>query len=153
VPLLRDAMEIDVVANLVDAEIEFVIVGGAAARHYGSPRPQDDLDILVNPSRANVVALRVALHGLKPPFLLTDDNIEQLATSARPIQIKLPQHPYVEILTGIDSVKFADVFADATMLDAAGLCIRVISKEHLLACKRVRGAPKDREDIEFLESI
>src|SRR5262245_63736792 len=53
-------------AALGKAGVEFVIVGGVAARAHGSSRLTDDLDIVYARSPANLARLVEALAPLKP---------------------------------------------------------------------------------------
>ena len=52
---------------LTDNEVEFIIVGGAAATAHGSARLTFDLDVVYNRSRQNIVRI---VNALKQYFSL-----------------------------------------------------------------------------------
>ena len=51
---------------LADAGVEFIIVGGVAARAHGSARLTDDLDVAYSRTAANLERLASALRPLEP---------------------------------------------------------------------------------------
>jgi hypothetical protein len=51
------------VSSLTDAGIEFVVIGGFAARAHGSPHITEDLDTCYEPGPASVRDLARLLHG------------------------------------------------------------------------------------------
>lgn len=58
----------DLIRALIDADAEFVIVGGWAVAAHGHGRATDDLDIFVNPSKANAARVYAALDAFGAPL-------------------------------------------------------------------------------------
>jgi predicted nucleotidyltransferase len=59
----------------------------------------------------------------------------------------------VDVLQGLPQVPpFAELDAQATDVDLGGLRVRVCSLEHLLEMKRASDRPRDRDDLESLET-
>ena len=54
----NDIVENEVLLALIEAGVDFIVVGGAAVQHYGLDRPRKDLDILLNPSEKNGTYIR-----------------------------------------------------------------------------------------------
>jgi len=66
------------------------------------------------------------------------------------LQIGLPPR-WVDILTAIDGVEFADAWPDRVEIELEGIRVPVISRRHLLQNKRAAGRRKDLADVAWLE--
>jgi hypothetical protein len=65
-------------AALQDAAVSFVVVGGFALAAHGYVRGTQDLDIVPDPSRANLSRLSAALDGLRAEIDIGDPEPEEL---------------------------------------------------------------------------
>jgi predicted nucleotidyltransferase len=143
---------------LVNAEIEFVIIGGAAAIAHGSARLTEDLDIVYRRTSGNIERLVQALAPYQPylrgappglPFKL------DIATMQRGLNFTL-----TTTLGDIDLLgeiagggNYENLASDAVMLELFGTECRCLNLEQLIHSKRAAGRPKDIESIAELESL
>jgi predicted nucleotidyltransferase len=142
--------------HLVAADIRFVLVGGLAVNAWGYIRATRDVDIVPDPSPANLERLDILLAGIGgrvdvdgrlldsnaiSPFLKTGDRT-----------LVVTDLGWVDILQGLPQIpSFAALDAEASDVDLDGLTVRVCSLEHLLEMKRASERPRDRDDLEALE--
>lgn len=147
----------ELVRALVDARVDFVVIGGyAAIRHREVARFTEDLDVIAAPERDNLERLAVALQGLD-------------ALSTRPMPGQLPVTPGARELSFGGTWELATRFgalhivqnppgappyealaSDAELIEAFGRRFAVCSREHLVAMKR---AVLRRIDIEDLRAL
>jgi hypothetical protein len=167
------------IADLLNAGVRFLIVGGWAVRFHGyEERIVEDLDLLVEFSAENWLRLMRALEAwgvTVPPF-------EELSQRTRPFRIR---HDPVDILTAIGSVfpepessevllassrarlavasrlhhdPPAEVTFDEAWSESAkitlgrDLRVRVLSKAHLVLSKQHSGRPIDCDDVARLKA-
>lgn len=140
---------------LLEAGVEFVVIGGIAAGLHGSQRHTQDLDIVPAPGHANAVRLADALRslntrirgidgdalGLDPTDAATlEAGANWTLTTDRgdldlmPEATALP--PWAELAARADRL---------TIGDARGLM--VVGRDDLIALKRAAGRRQDIEDI------
>ena len=145
-------------AALADGGVEFLIVGGIAARLHGSPRVTSDLDIFYRRTRENIGRLAAAIAPLHPylrgappnlPFQFDAETIRRglnftLTTDAGPLDC-------IGELAGVPG--YDAVASNAIEVTAHGVTCRCIDPDSLIAAKRAAGRPKDFEAIAELEVI
>lgn len=138
--------------------VEFVVVGGIAAVLHGSERNTFDLDVCPSQDPANLDALGnslieidARLRGIEEdvPFVpdgraFTGIEILTLSTSLGPLDILV--RPY-------GSPPYSALRRRAIQMDIGPAPVLVASIDDLIAMKRESDRPKDRDDIERLESI
>jgi hypothetical protein len=140
----------DLLRELVEGGVEFVLIGGWAVAAHGHPRATDDLDVLVRPTPANARRVVAALQRFGAP-LETHAVTEKLFSRAK-WGYRMGRKPQViELLARIDGVTFADAVREVLVADVAGLAVPVIGRAALLANKRAAGRPKDLADVDALE--
>jgi len=143
--------------RLVESEVRFVLVGGLAVNAWGYIRATRDVDLVPDPSAENLERLdrllkdlggkvdvdgRLLDAGAISPFLRTGDRTLVVTDLGR-----------VDILQGLPQVpSFTALDDKATDVEMDGLVVRVCSLDHLLAMKRASERPRDRDDLEALES-
>jgi len=143
--------------RLVESEVRFVLVGGLAVNAWGYIRATRDIDLVPDPSTENLERLDGLLKDLGgkvdvdgrlldseaiSPFLRTGDRTLVVTDLGR-----------VDILQGLPQVpSFTALDDKATDVEMDGLVVRVCSLDHLLAMKRASERPRDRDDLEALES-
>lgn len=145
-------------ATLTTAGVEFIIVGGVAARAHGSARLTDDLDVSYARSPANLARIVAALSPLHPylrgapPGLPFDWSVATLraglnftlTTSAGAIDL------LGEIAGG---GQYDDLLPHALTLTIFGRETRLLDLPWLIRVKRAAGRPKDLEVIAELEAL
>jgi hypothetical protein len=107
---------------LLDAKVEFALVGGYAVAYHGYPRYTGDMDILV--ARDAMNAEKVIQLGYPPVR--------------------------IDLITSIDGVENEEVLAGIVAGDFFGMRIPIISLEHLKRNKRATGRAQDLSDLNNL---
>lgn len=146
------------IAALVGADVEFVIIGGVAARLHGSPSLTRDLDICYSRDPANVDRLVSVLQHLHArlrdvprdvPFILDARTIRAGAnftfvTDAGDLDV-------LAAPAGTDG--FIDLQGSAITLDIDGAAVLVATIDDLIRMKRAAARPKDLAEVEILEAL
>jgi hypothetical protein len=143
---------------LVGAEIEFLLVGGAAANLLGSARFTLDVDVVYSRRDENVAKIVRAFATIHPylreaaaglPFQFDARTIRNglnftLITDLGPIDLlgEVPGGGTYEQLVPFSEIK-----------NVYGLALRCVTVEKLIELKRAAGRPKDQELIAELEII
>lgn len=143
----RDLLEL-----LLEAGVEFVVVGAHALAAHGVARATGDIDVLVRPSAENAAlvcdALRrfgapLGIHGVRPSDFERPGTVYQLGLPPRRI----------DVLTAIDGVSFEQVWAGRLEAEVDGLTLPFLGRAELLSNKRASGRPKDLADLALLEEL
>lgn len=149
---LRELLE-----RLVEAEVQFVLVGGLAVNAWGYLRGTRDVDVVPDPDRENLEKLDALLRELGGRVdvggrLLDSAAIATfLKTGDR--TLVMTELGQVDVLQGLPQVpRYDELEEQARDLDLEGLQVRVCSLEHLLEMKRASDRPRDRDDLEALEA-
>ncbi len=143
--------------RLVEADIRFVLVGGLAVGAWGYVRGTKDVDLVPDPAGENLERLAELLRELDGKVevedrLLTADAISIFLKTGDRTLVATELGP-VDVLQGLPQVpSFAVLDAQAAEVDLGGLRVRVCSLEHLLEMKRASERPRDRDDLESLET-
>jgi hypothetical protein len=144
--------------ELADAGVEFVLIGGVAARIHGSPTVTRDVDICHARDAANLERLGIALTDLRARLRGVDDDVPFLldartlgaggnftfATDAGDLDIlALPAgvEGYEELAAAAESVELGDVV------------VKVCSLDDLIRMKRAAARPKDLIEVEVLSAL
>ena len=143
---------------LHEAQVEFIIVGGVAARAHGSSRLTDDLDISYARSPANLARVVSALAPFNPylrgappglPFEWSVGTLRAglnftLTTTTGAIDL-------LGDITGGGG--YEDLLPHALTITIFGLDVQLLDLPWLLRVKRAAGRPKDLEVIAELEAL
>lgn len=144
--------------RLVDARVDFVVIGAIAVVAHGHIRTTRDLDITYATDQPNLdvlghalIALDARLRGVAElvPFVpdgrtLRGAELLTLETVAGSLDL-LASPP--------GAPSYADLKARAERIEIDGRPVLIASIDHLVAMKRAAGRPRDLEDIEALEAI
>ena len=148
----------EMLVELAEAGVDFVVIGGIAAGVHGSTRVTFDLDICYDPApnnRARLAALLTMwdaeLRGAEPglPFLLDARALE--TSHVLTLTTRLGDIDVMDAVEGVG--QFAAVDEHAVDAELAGRRFRVIGLPALLKAKRATGRPKDAEQIPELEAL
>ena len=137
----------EMLSALSEAGAEFLVVGAHALAAHGMPRATGDLDIWVNPSKANAGRVMRALTAFGAP--LHDLTLADLMKPDTVFQIGVPPCR-VDILSGISGVNFHDSWPRRVVLEIEGVTVPVLGRDDFVTNKRASGRPKDRLDLELL---
>lgn len=138
--------------------VRFVLIGGFAARLWGSPTITNDIDLCYARDRENLARLAAALKELKArlravpavvPFLLDAQTLEAgdhftFETRAGNLDIfGLPAGS-----GGYDGLR-----RTAEEMTVEGIRVEVAAVEDLIAMKRAAGRAKDLVEVEILSAL
>lgn len=141
---------LDMLAALLQAQVEFVLVGAYAMAVHGTARATADINLFVRPSTANAQRVLQALTSFGAPLQAHDVTGEDFAVPGTVYQIGLPPRR-IDLLTAIDGVGFDEAIRNAVVTQFGELQVPVIGKAELLRNKRASGRDKDRIDAELLD--
>jgi hypothetical protein len=154
-PLLRADL---ILSELLNADVQFVLIGGLAAQVHGSPSLTGDVDICFALDGANLDRLARALESLVAIRRELPSSVsapidaralragDALALSTRYGDLDLLAHPD----PGLDFETLVGRSIGATVL---GMPVRVASLQDLIEMKRAAGRPKDRIELEILGAL
>lgn len=153
----RDYHPAELIRALVEAHVDFVIVGGVAVVLQSMPRFTKDLDICYATDQDNLdalgdvlVALGTRLRGISEEVPFVPDG-----RTLRRTQIMCLTTPVgdIDLLVDPDGAPgYKSLRRRADIKDLAGHEVRVASIDDLIAMKRAAGRPQDVIDIESLEA-
>jgi predicted nucleotidyltransferase len=153
--------ELDVsslLGRLVEAGVDFVVIGGVAVIAHGYVRNTEDLDICYSPAQDNLEALGATLLEIDARLRNIDEEIPFVpdARTLRRTQILTldTRDGGLDLLVDPDGSPGYDALkANASHIDFDGAEILISSVEDLLSMKRAAHRPKDEADIEALTAI
>lgn len=145
-------------AALTRGDVEFILVGGVAARAHGSARLTQDLDVVYARTAENLPRLAAALAPLGPylrgappglPFRLDAATLRAglnftLTTSLGDLDL------LGEIAGGGG---YSDLLPRTQRMKVFGGEVRCLELDKLIATKRAAGRPRDLEAIAELEAL
>lgn len=145
-PLLR---------RLVEAGVDFLVIGGVAVAAQGYGRSTKDLDIVYATNAANLerlgkvlVALGARLRGVRDDVPFVPD-----ARTLKRTQILTLDTPLgsIDLLVDPDGADRYEAMRErADVVDLDGVEFRVVSLDDLLSMKRAAGRPQDVADVDAL---
>lgn len=146
----------ELLRRLVEANVEFVVVGGLAVNAWGVVRGTKDVDIVVAPDIENLervaqVAVASGGHVQQGEALLGISIASALASGEQvAIETDLGRLDVVQGLDGVPS--YADLRPRAGEAEILGVTVAVCSLDDLKAMKRAAGRARDLADLEDLDA-
>lgn len=127
--------------------VRFLVVGAHALAVWGQPRFTRDLDVLVEPTRANAKRLCNALEEFGYTALAAEESafatVDRMATLGRePLRI--------DIMTSISGVNFATAWRGRLVAQLGARRVPVLGRAEFVINKRASGRTKDLLDLELL---
>lgn len=144
-PHFREFVEL-----LEENKVDYLIVGGYAVAFYGFARYTGDIDFFVAVNSQNAEALVKVFKdfGFESLKLTKEDFLQE------GFVIEIGREPTkIQILTGIDGIKFYECRERCVTVEVDGLSLKFIDKESLLRNKLASGRPKDLLDISVLTDL
>ncbi len=127
---------------------KYVIVGGYAVFVHAQPRMTKDMDVFIESSPENALAVFKALAEFGAP--LAEFTVEDFATPNMAARFGNPPICF-DILQQISGITFAEVYAHSEMLLIDGeISARYISANDLIQNKLASGRPQDLADVEAI---
>jgi hypothetical protein len=147
--------------TLMAYKVDFVMIGGLAARLHGSPTVTNDLDICHDQSAANLKQVARALAEMGASLRLPDptervavpiDDRLLAATQNLTLSTEFGSLDLLARPAGTDG--YEDVIRSAVTLKLErGLSVAVASVDDLIRMKRANGRPKDLIEVEVLTAL
>jgi hypothetical protein len=146
------------VQALVDAEVEFVIVGGWSAILHGSSQTTRDLDLCFARSRANIQKLVATLAPFHPklrdfpielPFVWSETTLRNGTLFT--LSTDLGSLDLLGEVSGIGA--YPEVKAVSVRLAAFGRELWTLSLAALIKAKQAAGRPKDLHILPELQGL
>lgn len=147
--------------TLIAYKVDFVLIGGLAARLHGSPTVTNDLDICHGQTPANLTRLTRALEEMEArlrlpdPDELVDTVIDERLLAATGNLTLWTHFGAFDLLArpaGTDG--YNDLIRSAVTLKlGGGLSVRVASIDDLIRMKRASARPKDLIEVEILTAL
>jgi predicted nucleotidyltransferase len=135
---------------LIENDVEFLVVGGYAVGVHGFPRYTGDMDVFVALNPDNALRIAAAFDafgfgslGISAADFQQEDSIVEIGREPNKIQV----------LTGIDGVRFDAAYRNRVEVELDGLRIPFIGIDDLLRNKEASGRGKDLIDLEELRRI
>jgi hypothetical protein len=142
----------DLLIELCEAQVEFLLVGGWAVVLYGHVRSTDDMDIFVRASESNAERVFAALNAFGAPLRAHAVEARHFAREGGAYRFGVPPLK-VEVLTKISGVSFDEALQGSKTFELDGHRIPYIGKAALIANKKSAGRHKDLADVEELERL
>ena len=146
--------------SLADHEVDFVLIGGLAARLHGSPTVTDDLDISHSKERGNLERLAKCLAEmnarlrLPDPDEVVDANLDWRMLQAADSFTLTTDFGALDCLAlpaGIES--YEKLSGRAAPIRVGNIGIRIASLDDLIAMKQAAGRRKDLIELEILAAL
>ena len=137
----------EILQGLLDASVEFLLVGAYALAAHGYPRATGDIDIWVRPSPDNAHRVYTALAAFGAPL----QNVAPQDFSHPDVVFQIGVAPRrIDIMTGISGLEFAEAARNAAQVEIEALTIPVLSRADLITNKEASGREKDLLDAKIL---
>lgn len=145
-PIHRDFSEF--LSLLNEHAVRYLVVGAYAVAANGRPRFTSDLDILIEPTKANAKRVIAALDAFG--FPKRSFKLEDFAAHDRVVMLgKKPVR--IDLLTHIPDVVFKDAYRRRLVTQVVGVEVPVLGRDDLIRTKRASARPKDLFDVALLE--
>ena len=141
---------IDLLTELHEAKVEFLLIGGWAVVLYGHVRSTDDIDIFVRATLDNSQRVYEALEKFGAPLSAHKVTAEHFATEGDAYRFGVAPLK-AEVLTKISGVTFDEALQGSGSFDLNGRAIPYIGRAALIRNKKAAGRHKDLADVEELE--
>jgi hypothetical protein len=132
---------------LLSSKIKFIVVGGVACALNGFVRATDDVDILIEPSQANIKKMLGTLQNWGEGYAM-DLSVEDFPISPGAVRI-IEDFP-LDIFTILNRNTYDDLLPRTNKTEQG---IRYLNAESLIAIKKDSFREKDKIDIIALKQL
>ncbi len=138
-------------AALERAEVEYVLVGGAAVNLHGVVRATEDVDLFLRPVPDNVERLKRALRSLWNDAEIDDISVADFLGEYPTLRYGPPGEGFViDVLTRLGT-RFVWEDIESEIVDIDGVRVRVATPAMLVRMKQGTLRPVDRADAAALK--
>lgn len=157
-PRVPPPLDVEAILGTLDRhKVEYVLIGGLAARLHGSPLLTEDLDITPEASRDNLARLALALQELEArlrgpeevEFPLDDRSLasaDELTMTTQAGWLDICRRP-------VGGQSYATLAPNAETYEIFGLRVRVASIDDLIRSKSAPGRDKDLRGLPALREL
>jgi predicted nucleotidyltransferase len=133
--MTTDFSNADLLQRLIDSEVSFLLVGGAAVAFYGcrDDRYLPELDILIDPTIENAKRVMAVLLAVGMQLWI---GAKDLAGPKKQLPVKQLLFD-MDILTPAADETFSAMLARSVEGAVNGIAVRVMGRDDLIAMKRV----------------
>jgi len=155
----------EILKELFNREIDYLIVGGLAVNLYGVPRVTQDIDIIISFEKENIFKLNEILRnlgyvprlpGIDPQELadpiVRGDWIANKNLKAFSFYHKKDSYKAVDIVL-VHPLDFSQAFQNKTIKKVEDIIINLVSLNDLITMKSFSSRQQDLSDIELLRKI
>lgn len=144
--------------SLIEAEVEFVVIGGVAITAHGSAYLTQDLDFCYSRGNENLKKIVQALSKFSPRLRGFPENLPftfDISTLRNGRNFTfITQIGAVDLLGEVAGVgNYEDVFENSENKEMFGLNVRVLTIDGLIRAKRAAGRTKDLLVLPELEAL
>jgi len=144
----------EVLVGLLEAGVDFILVGGLAAVIQGAPVTTMDVDIVHSQSPENIARLLAFLKSVEAVHRRFDDKLIELKEE------DLSGKGHVLLTTGIGAIdvlavieggrSYEDLLEHTVDIDFRGHTLRVLDLKTLIELKKTSTNPKDKQKLPLL---
>ncbi len=139
----------DLLIELSDADVEFVIIGGYAVAFHGHARATKDIDVLVRASPANSARVYKALAAFGAPLTQFEVTEDEFTDYDGVLQLGTP--PFrIDILNSATAITFDEAIENRDAFELDGRRIAVIGLTALIKNKNAAARAQDIADVKAL---
>ncbi|MGH2756875.1 MAG: nucleotidyl transferase AbiEii/AbiGii toxin family protein [Actinomycetota bacterium] len=145
---------------LIDHDVDFVLIGGLAARLHGSPTVTMDLDICHSKERANLEALAECLRAMNARLRLPDPEERvkarldwRMLHAGNNFTFTTDFGPLDCLAMPSGTESYDALSASAKRMRFEGIAVKVASLDDLMAMKKAAGRGKDLIELEILAAL
>ncbi len=142
---------LDLADALLEAEVEFLVVGAFALAQHGLLRATADIDFVVRASPENAKRVVTALRSFGAPLASVGVGEADFASPGQTYQMGIKPRR-IDILTELSGVTFDDAWAGRVTKEVFGRRIPFIGVDALRRNKVASGRPKDLADAAWLDT-
>lgn len=137
-------------ADLSEADVEYLLVGGLAVALCGHIRATEDVDILILAEHGNIARLLKCLEtfgeGAARELRVEDFTIEEGA-------IRIVEDFPLDVFTQMSGYAYEDLLPYTEQHTVGDVTIRHLNVEGLLMLKSDSSRPKDQLDVQALQAV
>ncbi len=140
------------VSRLIEAKVEFILIGGYAVIFHGYPRSTDDLDVWLKPDNDNKEKL---IAQLQKEDILSEDvlSVSKLDfTKHQAFHFGEPPER-IDFLTMVSGLNFEQAQKEQAYFQIEEHSVPVLQLQHLIISKMHTDRMQDKADIEELQKI
>lgn len=147
-----------ILRELLDTGVQFVLIGGLASQVHGSPSLTGDVDICFALGRENLERLALAVQALGSVRRELPSGVhaplDARALRAGDVFTLTTRYGDLDLLAHPDpGLDFEALVSRSIRVEVFGKAINVASLDDLMAMKRAAGRPKDRIELEILGAL